>query len=221
MAGKVEDLVGQRFGRLVVIHPDRPRRPENRARWLCRCDCGRMKSILHGDLKAGYTTSCGCYQREVNKRTHTKHGFYGTPEYVIWVHMIQRCEDPNHPAYSRYGGRGVNVYPRWRTAFVDFRTDLMASIGLRPSKHHTLDRWPDKNGNYEPGNVRWATWIEQANNRNPPTCTRLTWNERTMTIAEWSDYTGLHRTTILNRVKYGWPIERILTQPARAHHESG
>jgi len=210
MAGQVEDLTGQRFGRLTVIRPDRPRRPNNRARWWCRCDCGTEKSILHGSLKFGTAVSCGCYQREVNRAAHTKHGFYGTPEYVIWVKMIQRCEDPNHPAYQHYGGKGVKPCARWRVAFVNFRDDLIASIGLRPSKQHTLDRWPDKNGNYEPGNVRWATWIEQANNRNPPKCQRLTLNGETHTVKEWSRITGLSVTTINWRLSHRWPVEKAL-----------
>src|SRR5688572_5961440 len=93
---------------------------------------------------------------------HSRHGVPRTPEYHSWVSMKTRCYNPNCNRYERYGGRGIVVCERWRTSFVNFLADL----GLRPSPKHSLDRI-DSNGNYEPGNVRWATDAEQQNNRNP------------------------------------------------------
>lgn len=90
-----------------------------------------------------------------------KHGAIGTPEYDIWRSMNQRCANPNVRNYDNYGGRGIRVCDRWRHDFTAF----LADVGYRPSKHHSLDRYPDKNGNYEPGNVRWALPDEQAKNR--------------------------------------------------------
>jgi DNA-binding CsgD family transcriptional regulator len=82
------------------------------------------------------------------------------PLYRIWTAMLDRCENPDHHAYARYGGRGITVCPQWHT-FSTFRDEIESTIGPRPDGK-TLDRYPDNDGNYEPGNVRWATRQEQA-----------------------------------------------------------
>lgn len=87
----------------------------------------------------------------------------GHPLYRIWTSMLDRCENPQHHAYHRYGGRGITVYGPWYD-FATFRDDIERLIGSRPDGK-TLDRYPDNNGNYEPGNVRWATWAEQVANQ--------------------------------------------------------
>jgi Staphylococcus phage HNH endonuclease len=169
------DLTGARFGRLVALSIEPPKRPDAGYRWLCRCDCGTTKSIARGDLTAGYAKSCGCLRAEWNKRTHTKHGGYGTVEYSAWIRMIQRCEDKNLKAYKDYGGRGIRVCERWRHDFPAF----LADMGPRPSPTHSVDRFPNNDGNYEPSNCRWATKREQRLNQRPyprnrksPTTTR-------------------------------------------------
>jgi len=80
--------------------------------------------------------------------------------YYSWLMMKDRCNNPNNPSYHNYGGRGVVVCSRWNESFELFIED----VGVRPTKAHTLDRHPNKNGNYEPGNVRWATRKEQMSN---------------------------------------------------------
>lgn len=101
---------------------------------------------------------------EVLKKCKLKHGMCGTPIYKAWVSMLQRCENPKSSVYKWYGGRNISVCERWH----DFR-NFFADMGERP-EGLTLDRWPDKDGNYEPGNCRWATWEEQANNRRLKSC---------------------------------------------------
>lgn len=102
-----------------------------------------------------------------------------TPEYRAWRAMIQRCSDTNTPYYHRYGGRGIRVCHRWRTSFASFIKD----VGIRPSSQHSLDRFPEKNGNYEPGNVRWATRKEQQ--QNIRTNCNVTHDGETLCAAEW------------------------------------
>lgn len=92
---------------------------------------------------------------------YVKHNQSKTPEYRCWLQIKARCFDPNHRAYPNYGGRGISMHPEWVHDFVSF----FEYVGPRPSSKHSLDRYPNNDGNYEPGNVRWATWDEQANNR--------------------------------------------------------
>jgi hypothetical protein len=96
------------------------------------------------------------------KREPEQHGQTGTPEYIAWANMLQRCHNPRNPTYARYGACGVVVCDNWRRSFTAFLED----VGPRPTRRHTLDRI-DNEGNYEPGNVRWATWKVQSNNRRP------------------------------------------------------
>jgi hypothetical protein len=122
-----------------------------------QCTCGAVAIATVSDFHQNPPVRC--QQCQPNRR---KHGATGTPEYTCWVRMLIRCYNPTHEHYKYYGGRGITVCPEWRKSFEAFLRD----VGLRPSADLSLDRI-DVNGNYEPGNVRWATRLVQSQNRRP------------------------------------------------------
>lgn len=145
----MEDLTGRRFGRLVVLG-EAPKQ-----RIVCACDCGATKTVSRYNVLSGNTTSCGCFHREQLATRSFKHGhsvgYIRTTEHMAWHSMLNRCSNPNHPKFMRNGGRGIIVCDRWRGSFSDF----LADVGRKPSPELTLRRM-DVDGDYEPGNCRWA-----------------------------------------------------------------
>jgi hypothetical protein len=189
------NLIGQRFGRWTVVGPAQTRA----AYWSCHCECGTTRDVDQVSLLRAHSKSCGC------TRNTPTHGMCGAPEYRIWAAMRSRCNDPKTATFHNYGGRGIVVCERWKS-FEAFYADM----GPRPSSKHTLDRI-NNDGNYEPGNCRWATRQEQANNMR--TCVRLSHDGKTHTLAEWARETGMSQGALLSRLKRGWSIDRTLTTP--------
>lgn len=189
-------LPGERFGRLMVLSAKGKSRN-------CRCDCGNEVSIDNAcKLKSGNTRSCGCLRRELTGKTSRKHGASKTLIYAVWSTMIQRCTNPNNKKFYRYGGRGIMICQRWRESFQAFLQDMG-----EPPAGHSLDRI-NNDGNYEPGNCRWAPTETQARNRSNNRL--LMFKGKTQTIIEWAKELGIARNTIQTRLRLGWKIERVL-----------
>lgn len=154
------DLTSKRFGRLYVRFQDDPVPRGNKGRWEiiwnCACDCGKINVLVSGNhLRKGYTKSCGCLRREKTVERFRKHGLCRSSEYNSYLMAKKRCVDTSCEDYKNYGGRGIKFL------FESF-DQFFNEIGFRP-EGTTLDR-KDNNGNYEPGNIRWATPKQQANN---------------------------------------------------------
>lgn len=195
------DLTGQKFGRLTVVEYHSTK--NKRAMWLCRCECGNERIHSTSNLKAGDTLSCGCYRTENIQRIRTTHGMFGTRIYSIWSDMKRRCTDSSVVGYENYGGRGIKVCEEW----TNFESFYSWAIDNGYSDNLTLERI-DVNGNYEPNNCKWATMIEQANNKRNNVIVEI--DGVSKTVAEWSRLTGIPYMKIYKRVRRGWQGRKIL-----------
>lgn len=193
------ELSGQTFGQLVVRH--RSRKDTSGAwMWLCQCACSRWVEVRGATLNAGRTSACASCATRVSS---TKHGATGTPLYGRWRAMLNRCELRSHSDWSNYGGRGITVCARWHE-YEAFAADM----GPTFESHLELDRI-DVDGNYEPSNCRWATRVQQQNNKRSNHV--VTWLESSRSLTEWSEMLGIKPNTLLYRIRRGWPVERAMT----------
>lgn len=205
MGARIE-IIGRRYGTLTVrefISRDEKRKEY----YLCDCDCGNTITAMKHILMFGKRTSCGCKKGQAT----IKHGCGGkwikTPEYRAWRAMIDRCTLPSSIGYLHYGGRGISVCDRWRHDFPAFLHDM----GLKPSPKHSLDR-ENNDGNYEPGNCRWATPHQQARNRSDNHV--LEYGGLSMPITDWAAKIGVPMATLHSRItKLGYSVEKALTFP--------
>jgi hypothetical protein len=155
------DIQGQRFGRLVVSAF------ATAGKWQCLCDCGAVSLVTGNALRTGRQQSCGCLHRILCKRLNSSHGHAAactqSPTYRSWHAMRQRCGNPKHKHYPRYGGAGIKVCDRWRY-FKNFLHDM----GERPDGKE-LSRLDESKG-YEPGNVVWETHLQNVLHRDSSNC---------------------------------------------------
>lgn len=191
-------MVGRVFVRWTVLALDKID-THYRKSWICRCECGRKRSVDASDLKHGRSQSCGCIR--VPTRTH---GDSRSPEWTAWVHIIQRCENRNCRSFKNYGARGINICPEWRNDYTKF----LDYVGRRPTLDHTIERI-DNDGNYEPGNVRWATRLEQSRNRRVNRI--ITHDGKTKCLTAWAELLGVTYQTLQKRLKDGRRIDGTRT----------
>ncbi len=204
MTGKA-DLIGKRFERLTIVSEHTEKDNSGKVLWVARCDCGNIVKVRSGELTAKVATkSCGCLRAEkaaVTGALKKTHGLSSTPEYKVHSSMIRRCHDPEVRNYDDYGGRGIQVCDRWRNSVESFVEDM----GKRPSNAHSIER-VDNDGNYEPGNCRWATRSEQ--NSNTRRTTLYDFQGEKLTCNEIARRCNIPITTLRHRLNNGWSVEQ-------------
>lgn len=201
-------LTNQRFGKLIAQTPTRKGKAPA---WVCLCDCGNTCTVSTYHLREGRTKSCGCYRREMGVLRGTQSKRHGegsnkkeTAEYRCWSAMMSRCRNPNHRLFKHYGARGIYVVDRWHT-YENFLQDM----DRKPTPHHSIDRI-DVHGPYSPENCRWATSVEQNNNK---TSTRMiTIQGQTKPLQQWLKERNVVQRTFYNRLRAGWSEEQALSE---------
>lgn len=193
----------------TFIRLDGRKRKDRAGIFLCK-HCGNEFRRALWEVATAVAKSCGC--RVANGEKVTKHGLtkgnIKSVEFKAWCAMRQRCSNPNDQSYHSYGGRGIKVCDRWDNDFAAF----LADMGERPSNQHSLDRFPDVNGNYEPGNCRWATGSQQRKNKRDSIM--ITYHGKTQHLHDWCTELGVNPVVVRERIKrYKWTVEESLETP--------
>ena len=188
-----EDLSGMKIGRWMVVRCTQRRSRGLPTKFLCVCECGEEREIQAGALKGGHSQSCGCWARDSASKRAKTHGMTKTCEYRIWQGVKDRVFDESCKDYKNYGGMGITLFREWVGDFTAF----LAHVGPRPSPRHSLERI-DNNLGYEPGNVKWATRVEQANNNRGNRV--ITINGERKTLAQWCAVFNRSYPTVNQRI---------------------
>jgi len=209
--GNFIDLTGEIFGRWKVLRRSNKKSKRNGdgVLWICECSCDAhtIKEVRGKELRKHVSTSCGCFSIEKLKERSTTHGKTHTRIYQIWLGMKKRCLNPKTKHYKNYGGRGIKICNEWLDKSTGFMTFYNWSMQNNYKDHLSIDRI-NNDGNYEPGNCKWSTNIEQAKNKR--TSHYLTFKGQTKIIMDWSHYIGINEAIIRGRIKKGLPLEKIL-----------
>jgi hypothetical protein len=212
---RIKDISGQRFGKLVVIKFSHTGGKYYRSFWLCKCDCGNTSIVAQSSLKGGHTKSCGCLIKNNGVR---KHKLCKSRIYQIYARMKNVCYNKHSKDYAKYGGRGIDICKEWlgENGFINFYNWSIKN-GFNEnlsSKECTIDRI-DNNKGYFPDNCRWTTLKVQQNNtrRNH----YISYNGTTQTVAQWAESLNMNYTTLHERLRKGWSVEKSLSQPKQLH----
>lgn len=201
----IKDISGKRFKHCTVISFAGRKKEERVSIWNMQCDCGKIFTAVKSSLNRGNITSCGCMRGRHGKsrRTHG-HACKGktSSEYTSWLWMRRRCLDKKCGSYPAYGGAGISVCESW-SSFEAFLSDM----GPKPTSKHTIDRKNNSLG-YSPENCRWATSVEQANNRR--TSRMVTRGHESDTAANWAAKLSIPYGVLYNAAKRnGWNIDSL------------
>lgn len=206
-ANNRKDLSGQVFGRLKVIEYSHTK--NKRAYWKCVCECGNLHIANGKYLSCGDTTSCGCSQSEYFVTKHKEASGLKTKEYRTWRRIKNRCLNPHNNSYPIYGGRGITVCESWLNSFEKFLSDM----GRAPSPKHSIDR-KNNDGNYEPGNCRWATARMQ--NNNSSNCVFIEMDGLKLSVAEWARKFNVSYMLVYKRLRRKWSLIDALSTPSKS-----
>lgn len=219
MGNKV-DLLGSKCGRLEVIRENPVRANDGRVKWDCVCDCGKTVTVMGKHLKSGHTQSCGCYKIEKSSERFSTHGKTRTKIYNTWCNIKERCCNPKNTSYHNYGGKGIKMHE----SFVDSFETFYATVGDPPdeTKDWSIDRM-DYTKDYEPGNLRWATPPQQAQNRgmqsnNSSGYTGVSFMDNGKNeywVAHWVDLNGKQVSKCFSIKKLGYECAKELAIEAR------
>lgn len=210
-------VAGEKLGRLTVVGVGGVNK-RGRKLVAFTCDCGAAVEYQMTAVSSGNTLSCGCLRRDLLAAKNFKHGHRvreektgvkTRTEYTIWKRMRTRCNDESDRKYPAYGGRGIKCCDRWN----DFEL-FLSDMGERPSLQHSLDRI-DNNGNYEPGNVRWATASQQA--RNKRNSRFVEFEGKLVSLADLVERFNVRYGLVSGRLGLGWPIERAISEPVQSN----
>ena len=207
--------VGDRFGSWVVCDEQaavqhKPGNATGKSKRLyyaqCACDCGNLKWVFIENLKRGMTKSCGCLPAAKVVQRCTTHGMSDSPIYAVWNMVQQRTQLKTSKSYPDYGGRGIDMDPRWLKFDVFY-----ADVGEPPFKGASLERVDNDKG-YWPGNVVWAD--RKAQGRNKRNNVRYEYLGHSLILPDWAELVGINPRTLSSRVLcYGWDIARAVTEP--------
>lgn len=173
--------------------------------WLCRCECGKEKVFLGGNLRSGKSLSCGCLRQERSVAACRKYHApaHEIPEYDTWAEIKTRCYNQKSISFKYYGGRGITMCERWKNSFQAFFDDM----GPKPTPDHSIER-KEVNGNYEPTNCIWIPLSMQAQNRRDTV--RVVMDGEEICAAEASRRLGLPSNAIASRLNKGATMERAM-----------
>jgi hypothetical protein len=196
------DITGMRYGKLLAIKQNGYDQSPSRkhVKWDCICDCGKSVNVRLNSLRSGNIKSCGCLFKLGNNKTH---GMSKTTEYLTWLNIKSRCNNPKNKDYHIYGERGIKLCKEWQNSFETFLKDM----GKKPSIEHSIDRI-DNNGNYEKNNCRWANNYTQS--RNKRNNVFYTYNGKKMCITDWASYLGISLSTLYERLDK-WSLNKSLS----------